>query len=176
VSPRIDYQLTPTNTLSLRYAFSDADILHSGVGSFNLVSTGVHNHGTDHTLQLANTKVLGASAINETKFQFYRANIASLSGDSSPQLDVLNAFVGGGAQIGDSRNTLGSYEFQNYTTVSHTWQTVRFGVRVRAAGLNNFSPINFGGTFTFAGETAPELNALNQPVLGSSGPTGVGKY
>jgi hypothetical protein len=40
VSPRVDYQLTPNDTLSVRYAFSDADIEHSGVGGFNLVSTG----------------------------------------------------------------------------------------------------------------------------------------
>jgi Carboxypeptidase regulatory-like domain len=71
ISPRIDYQLTPTDTLSIRYAFSTADIQHSGVGGFNLVSTGIHNHGNDHTVQIANTKVLGASIVNETRFQFY---------------------------------------------------------------------------------------------------------
>jgi hypothetical protein len=73
VSPRIDYQLTPADTLSIRYAFSDADIEHSGVGGFNLVSTGIHNHGADHTAQITNTVVLGANALNETRFQFYRA-------------------------------------------------------------------------------------------------------
>jgi hypothetical protein len=169
ISPRIDYQLTPTDTLSVRYAFSRADIQHSGVGGFNLVSTGIHNHGNDQTAQIANTKVLGASATNETRFQFYRASISSISEDSRPQLDVLNSFVGGGAQVGNSFNTLNTYEFQNYTTISHTSHTIRFGVRARAATLDNISPINFGGTFTFGGLTAPELNAANQPVLDAAG-------
>jgi Carboxypeptidase regulatory-like domain len=169
VSPRVDYQITPTDTLSVRYAFSTADIQHSGVGGFDLVSTGIHNHGNDQTVQIANTKVLGASALNETRFQFYRANISSISEDSGPQLNVLNAFTGGGAQVGNSSNTLGTYEFQNYTTISRASHTLHFGVRVRAATLDNFSPINFGGTFTFAGSLAPELNAANQPVLDSSG-------
>jgi Carboxypeptidase regulatory-like domain len=79
VSPRVDYQLTPADTLSIRYAFSDADIEHSGVGGFNLVSSGIHNHGTDHTAQIANTLVIGANALNETRLQFYRAGISSIS-------------------------------------------------------------------------------------------------
>ena len=118
VSPRIDYQLTPNDTLSGRYQFSDADIEHSGVGGFNLVSTGIHNHGTDQTVQLANALVLGTNLLNETRFQFYRAHISSLSEDPSPQLDVLNSFVGGGAQVGNSFNTLNTYEFQNYATTT----------------------------------------------------------
>src|SRR4051794_18263109 len=86
VSPRVDYQLTPADTLSIRYAFSDADIEHSGVGGFNLVSSGIHNHGTDHTAQIANTLILGANALNETRFQFYRAGISSVSEDTTPRL------------------------------------------------------------------------------------------
>jgi hypothetical protein len=46
---------------------------------------------------------------------------------------------------------------------------LRFGVRARAATLDNTSPINFGGSYTFAGRLAPELDANNQPVLDSSG-------
>ena len=169
ISPRVDYQLTPNDTLSGRYEFSDADIQHSGVGGFNLVSTGIHNYGTDETAQIANTLVLGANMLNETRFQFYRAHIASLSENLNPQLDVLNSFIGEGAQVGNSSNMLNTYEFQNYATVAHGKHTVRFGIRVRAATLANTSPINFGGTFTFAGGIAPELDANNQPVLDPSG-------
>jgi hypothetical protein len=167
VRPRIDYQLTPTDTLSIRYAFSTADIQHSGVGGFNLVSSGIHHHGDDQTLQIANTMVLGVHALNETRFQFYRASISSISENPSPRLAVLNSFIGGGAQVGHSFNTLDTYELQNYTTVSHNTHTLRFGVRLRAATLDNSSPINFGGTFTFAGRLAPELNADNEPILDS---------
>jgi Carboxypeptidase regulatory-like domain/TonB dependent receptor len=169
ISPRVDYQLTPTDTLSVRYAFSSADIKHSGVGAFNLVSTGIHNHGRDQTVQISNTKILGSSAINETRFQFYRATISSISENPSPQIDVLNAFVGGGAQVGNSFNLLDTYEFQNNTTITYGDQTWRFGARVRAATLDNNSPVNFGGTFTFGGGLAPELNANNQPMVDSSG-------
>ncbi len=169
VSPRVDYQLTPSDTLSVRYVFQTVDIQHSGVGSFNLVSTGFHNQGEGNTLQIANTKVLSSNIINQTRFQFDRQTITSVSDSLDAQIDVLNAFVGGGAQLGTSSNALSSFEFQNFTTISHHVHTWNFGVRVRAAVLNNTSPINFGGTFVFSGGLAPELDAHNQPVLDSSG-------
>ena len=169
VSPRVDYQLTPNDTLSVRYGFSTADIRHSGVGSFNLVSTGIHNYGDDQTAQIANTFVIGSKAINETRFQFYRANISSIAEDSGPALDVLSSFVGGGAQVGASFNLQNSYELQNYTTISHGPHNWRFGVRLRAETLDNTSPVNFGGTFIFAGGLAPELDASNRPLLNASG-------
>ena len=169
VSPRVDYQLTPSDTLSARYVFATADIRHAGVGGFNLVPTGFHTHGDDDTFQVSNTKIFGSSVVNQSRFQFERGTISSASDNPGSQIDVLNAFVGGGAQLGNSSNTLDSYEFQNYTTISHKAHTWRFGVRVRAAELSNTSPINFGGTFVFAGSLAPELNANNQPVLDASG-------
>ncbi|MGH9772837.1 MAG: beta-sandwich domain-containing protein, partial [Candidatus Acidiferrales bacterium] len=169
VSPRVDYQLTPNDSLSVRYAFSTADIQHAGVGGFNRVSTGFHNHGNVQNIQISNTRVLGSNAINETRFQFDRGNISSVSDNSSPQIDALNSFIGGGAQVGNSFNTLDSFEFQNYTTISRETHTLHFGVRVRSAILDNTSPVNFGGTFVFAGGLAPDLGANNQPVLDASG-------
>lgn len=169
VNPRIDYQLTSNDTISLRYEFADADIRHSGVGGFNLDSTGVHNHGTDQTVQFSNVLTLGANALNETRLQYYRASISNVSENHAAQLDVMSAFIGGGAQVGSSSNSLDSWEFQNYATIAHGKHTIHLGVRVRDATIDNTSPINFGGTFTFAGRTAPELDSNNQPVLGASG-------
>ena len=64
-------------------------------------------------------------------------------------MSVAGAFNGGGAQIGRYSNTTNNYELQNYTTISggaHTW---KFGARVRAETINNFSPTNFGGSYNF---------------------------
>jgi hypothetical protein len=48
-------------------------------------------------------------------------------------------------------------------------QTWRFGVRLRQQRIEDISPQNFNGTFTFSGGLAPELDANNQQVVGSSG-------
>jgi hypothetical protein len=46
---------------------------------------------------------------------------------------------------------------------------MRFGVRARGVKITDFSPQNFGGTFTFSGGDAPQLDAANQIVLDSHG-------
>lgn len=169
ISPRIDDQLTPKDTVSLRYMIADADIQHSGVGAFNLDTTGVHNQGTDQSVQFSNALTVGENAVNETRFQYYRAHIANTSESPAPQLQVLNAFTGGGAQVGNSSSLLNTWEFQNYVTLQRGHHTLDMGLRVRAQTIDNTSPIDFGGTFTFGGRSAPQLGPNNQPLLNSSG-------
>ena len=150
LNPRFDFQINQKNTLTARYAYSAADVQDSGVGSLNLVSRGVHSNDKNHTVQLTETAVLGASAVNETRFQYLRLDGSRVSKDLSPAVQVLGAFSGGGAQTGLGIGQA-NYELQNYTSVAkgkHTW---RFGVRLRTEKLLNDSSSNFGGTFTFSG-------------------------
>lgn len=169
LSPRIDSQLSDKDTLSVRYRFATADIQGAGVGSFNLVSTGLHNHSDSQTVQITNTIALSVNALNETRFQFYRVNLSSAAEQAPPTLEVLGAFTGGGAQAGNSFNLENDYELQNYTTLLHRTHTWRFGMRLRAGFLNNTSPADFGGTFIFSGGLAPQLDASNHAVLGPDG-------
>jgi hypothetical protein len=169
VSPRIDYELNGSNTLSLRYQWLQADVPDSGIGAFNLVSRGVHAHTTSQTLQATETAILGASVVNETRFQYFRTQSSLTSNDPGVAIQVLGAFNSGGAQTGNTTDLQNNYEFQNYTTIAagkHTW---KFGARLRGTLETNFSPQNFGGTFTFGGGLAPELDANNQPFVDASG-------
>jgi hypothetical protein len=169
LSPRIDRQLGANDTLSVRYRFSTADIEDAGVGGFNLVSIGTHNHSDNQTVQVSNTVVLSANAVNETRFQYFRTSLSMIAQEPPPTVQVLGSFNGGGAQAGHSFNLENDYELQNYTSLlrgSHTW---RFGARLRAAYLNDTSPTNFGGTFVFSGGLAPELGPDNLPVVGPDG-------
>ncbi len=169
LSPRIDRQVSTNDTLSVRYRFSTADIRDQGVGGFSLVSTGLHNHSDSQTVQAANTIVLGANAVNETRFQFFRFDLSTLAEQPPPSIQVLGSFIGGGAPAGRSFNVENDYELQNYTSLLHGGHTWRFGARLRAAYLDDTSPTNFGGTFVFSGSLAPELDANNQPVIGANG-------
>lgn len=132
VNARTDHQLTSNDTISLRFEVADADIRHSG--GFNLDTTGVPNHGTDQRVQLSNMLTLGANVLNETRMQYYRANISNRSENHSPQLEVMNAFTGGGAQVGNSSNTLNSWEVQNYATIARGRHTG--GIRIECTSKN----------------------------------------
>ena len=151
ISPRIDYQLSKNNTLTFRYGYTRNDLENQGVGNLSLLSTGYHALDTDHTIQLIETAVLSTKVINETHFQLFHTNASELETSDLPGITVAGAFNGGGAQIGKYSDTENHYELQNYTTVSggaHTW---KFGARVRAVTINNFSPTNFGGNYNFFG-------------------------
>jgi len=169
VSPRIDYQVSANNTLSARYHYSRADIQDNGIGSFNLISRGYHSLNTHQTLQLTDTQVIGGSIINEARFQFFHTNGETIANNSTPAIQVLGSFNGGGAQVGRSFDTQNSYEFQDYVSILHGVHSLKFGVRARGQTDNNVSPQNFGGTFTFGGGFAPQLDANNQPVLDAAG-------
>jgi hypothetical protein len=60
-------------------------------------------------------------------------------------------------------------EFQNNTTIARGQHTWRFGVRLRVGRIEDISPQNFNGTFTFSGGLAPVLDAGNNPVLDAAG-------
>jgi hypothetical protein len=169
VNPRLDYQLDGRNTLSLRYVYLHSDVRDAGLGGFNLISRGYHVLGDNQTIQLTETAALSASVINETRFQYIHTNGETIANTLAPAIQVLGSFNGGGAQVGHSSNGQNNYEFQDYMSVarkSHYW---KFGVRLRGETIDNTSPQNFGGTFTFGGGDAPLLDGNNQPVLDSSG-------
>jgi hypothetical protein len=169
VTPRADYQLNAQNTLTVRYSFTRANIADADIGSFNLASQGYGISIRNQMLQATETMVIGASAVNETRFQFSRIANAMTPNTTGAAIQVLGSFNGGAAPIGNSSDTQNNYELHNYTSVVRSKHTWRFGVRLRGATDRNVSRQNFAGTFTFGGGLAPELDANNQPVLGADG-------
>jgi len=150
ISPRIDYQIGPNNTLMFRYGITHSDVRDNGIGGFDLASRGYHSQFTNQTVQAAETLVLG-TAVNETRFQYYRSATQSIAGSTDPAVMVLQSFNGGGATLGRTFDTQNSFELQNYTSMvkgAHSW---RFGMRLRGQTDDSVSPQNFNGTFTFAG-------------------------
>ena len=169
VSPRVDYQLSPNHTLMLRYGVTHSDVPDNGVGAFDLATRTSHTQFTNQTVQIAETAVLG-SAVNETRFQFYRSASQAIATDMNPQILVLGSFNGGGSPNGRSFDTQNSYEFQNYTSMLHAAHSAKFGIRLRGQTDDSVSPQNFNGAFTFGGGALePVLNTQNQPVFDASG-------
>ncbi|MBI3696232.1 MAG: TonB-dependent receptor [Acidobacteria bacterium] len=169
LTPRIDYQLNPNHTIVLRYQDLRSDLANQGIGQFSLASRAVDTADRDHILQLTETAVLSARAINETRVQFIRSR-SRLEGDTMlPTIQVLDAFTGGGAHTGVASNWQDRFEAQNLTSITSGTHLVKFGARMRASRLSDSSNQNFTGTFTFAGGPAPQLDANHQIVRDASG-------
>ena len=164
VSPRIDTQLSPDNVLTVRYGITRAGIRDAGIGGFDLDSRGYHSwYGID-TVQAGETSIHG-TAVNETRFQYYRNSYHTEANQTGPQILVAGAFNGGAAPNSRSFDTQDSFEFQNYTSALRGRHTLRFGVRLRYQRQDNLSTQDFSGAFAFSGGAlAPVLGADNQPL------------
>src|SRR5207247_6963254 len=115
VSPRIDYQLNPSNTLVGRYTYSQSSRLNGGVGEFALESRAVNSDTTQHTAQLTETAVLSPHAINETRVQFIRNRASQTGKTTGPSIVLPEAFTDGAPLLFNYTNE-DRYEVNNSTS------------------------------------------------------------
>src|SRR5215813_5393945 len=152
-SPRIDYQINRNNTLVGRYNFTRFTNV-TGVGGFSLPSRAYSSENEEQSVQLTETAVINKTIVNETRFQFEH-NTRQLNADNSiPTVQVLDSFTGGGSQVGKASNTENQWELTNTTSFVKGAHSLKLGARFRHVSINDFSPQNFGGTYTFTTITA----------------------
>jgi Carboxypeptidase regulatory-like domain len=149
LGPRIDYQISKNNTLTVRYQYFHNTEHNEGIGQFSLLDQAYNSTEDEHTLQISDTQVLSSNVINETRFQFNRDNSSQTVQGFSPTIMVLGAFTGGGNQLGNPIDHENRYEFQNYTSVVHHTHLIKFGARLRGTTDSSDSNANFNGVFTF---------------------------
>ena len=169
ISPRVNYQLNPNNKLMFYYSHNRSSVTNAGVGDFSLASRAYGISSSDHLFRMSETSLVSPKALNETRFQFLRSSVSLDSDNSLPAIKVLEAFTGGGAQVGRSLSTANRWEAHNYTSYVHGQHTFRFGGWLRGVHITDVSPSNFGGTYLFAGGLAPRLDSNNQAVRDSNG-------
>jgi hypothetical protein len=172
IAPRIDYQLSTNNTLTVRFEERWNSQDNNGLGRYNLpppYSDLAYNNTSDNqNIMITETAVLNAHTINETRFQYSRTWTQSL-GNEIPQIDVANEFITGGNGLGNNTDLTHHFELQNYTSFSLGTHTVRFGGRVRRNSDLSNNPTGFNGTYTFTGGVEPVLGANNQIVYDANG-------
>src|SRR3989475_2831580 len=130
-NPRAYYQLSPNNTLSVRYGFTHVDIPSAGVGGFNFISHDARTTPTAHTIQATETAVFAENMVNEARFQFFRSSNQITPNTIGPGIQVLGAFNSGASPAGHSFDTQNNHEFQDYFSVVHGRHSWRFGLRLR---------------------------------------------
>jgi hypothetical protein len=179
VSPRADFQLNGSNTLSVRYSYLENDHLVTGIGAFDLnaiqfgglsyASNGYSSNSNDQEAQVVETAVLSPTIVNETHFEYDRNNVGTVSQSATPELMVAQSFTAGGSGYsapGYPKNyELQNYfELQNYTSVTWGAHTTKMGIRVRSTLLDQTSPQGFNGNYQFLGSSdAPYLGSALQP-------------
>lgn len=149
-SPRVDFQINQNHTLIARYNYTKNTRI-DGVGGFQLPSRAYDRENSEQSIQFTETAIINKTIINETRFEFEHNTSGQNADNSIPTLDVNDGFTGGGAQVGQTHSTTNDWELTNNTTMSHGAHSLKFGARFRTVSIDQFSPQNFGGTFTFFG-------------------------
>ena len=168
ITQRVDYALSANNTLVGRYSYSENSSENQGVGTFNLASRAYNSGTADHTVQLTETSILGTHAVNETRFQYDHDRTHQDASGTSPAINVLSAFTGGSPTVGLAYDTLKHIEISNMTTYNRGAHVLKFGLRARHYSVEDNSPSNYNGTFSFSGGVAPVLDANSQIVAGQT--------
>src|SRR5262245_1432341 len=168
LSTRVDSQLSAKQTLSVRYGYSSGHSSNAGIGGFSLPSRAYETSNNEHSLQVMET-VTGLKAINEMRFRYVRQYRGQFGDNTVPVIQVPEAFVDGGSEIGTSTRRQDVWELNNVTMWVLGNHSMRAGLQVHGARISDLSPRNFGGTFTFAGRTAPLLNAAGEIERDASG-------
>ena len=150
LSPRLDLQLTPNNTLTIRYMYDLVKNTNDGVSQFALPTQGYNTLNQEQTLQMSDTQVLGPHVINETRFQYIRDRDSQTPEDTTPTVTVQGAFTGGGNNTGTARDSQDHYELQNYTTAALGNHSINFGARLRLLRDSNYSTAGFNGNYTYS--------------------------
>ena len=149
LSPRLDYQITPSNTLTVRYQYNRGVDTGDGPGQYLLASQAYNTHSIENTLQISDSQVINAHLVNETRFQYERDRDEQTPQDTSPTLTVQGTFTGGGSNDGTSRTSGDHYELQNYSTATFKNHSARFGVRLRAYRESDYSNAGTNGSYNF---------------------------
>jgi hypothetical protein len=149
LTPRFDFQLGKSNTVTIRDSFSRSISSGSGVGTLNLASQATNSANYENALQVSDTIVVNSHLINETHFQWRHIRNNSYATVTAPTVTVEGAFTEGGASAGTNTDHEDLLELQNYSTATAGKHTMRFGTRLRSYRDANNSTSGENGSYIF---------------------------
>ena len=154
-SPRLDYQLTPGNTLTARYQYYRETQDNESVGGFSLPSLGTNAFNSESTVQITDTQTVSPRTINETRFQFVHEIVNHTPVSTSPMISVSDGFNNGGNTAGTSNDTQNRYELQNITYLVLGPHSLKYGFRLRSTTDDNSTNSAFNGEYSFGKRQLP---------------------
>ncbi len=173
IGPRIDYQISPNNVLTMRYQWWEDIEDNDGIQQFSLPTQAYDSRQVEHTVQVSDTQVVSARTVNQVRFQFLRDDSTQTPASTLPAVNVLGAFTGGGNFQQTALSTENHYELQNLTTMSLGKHQVVFGGRLRDYDvLLNSTSQGYNGTYTFG--TINEYMAAEKALASCPAPCAAG--
>ncbi len=153
-SLRLDRQFSPNNFAYVRDQWSQTHITNGGIDPLVLPSAAYALNTLTNTVQMADTQILSARVMNETRFQYLRTRLRQDPNSTAPALVAEGSFTAGGSSTQELHDNQDLYELQDEFEMEHGSHSIRTGFRFRDRRDANVSTANFNGQFIF-----PSLDA-----------------
>jgi hypothetical protein len=150
ISGRIDHQLGANHTLIGRYEWEKDGQTNAGLDTYSMPSRAYATDEREQTVQVTETAVINARAVNEVKFQYRRSEDSNRAVSSDPAVQVPEAFIDGGTSASLNHLLENRYELQEVLSLAAGKHTFKLGGRFRAIDESNASADDYNGIYTFA--------------------------
>jgi Carboxypeptidase regulatory-like domain len=164
INPRVDFQLTKNNFISIRDDFSRYSSQGNGVGTLNLQEQATSTLSKSNQLQIGDTWVINPKLLMEPRFMWRRiSNNSSDTGVSSltPSVTVQGAFTAGGGNAVKVVDHEDIFMLQDYGTATMGRHTLRFGARARSYRDANYSESGTNGSYYFTSAASYQATVNN---------------
>ncbi len=145
----LDLQTGSNNTLIFREFYFRTVQTGAGVSALNLPEQAYKTDNHENTFQAADTVVVNAHLLNETRFQWRRIRNDQTPSYFTPTVTVQGAFTTGGNNQGVIQDHQDISEFQNVSTATIGYHTMRFGTRLRSYRDANYATSGTNGYYLF---------------------------
>lgn len=176
LGPRFDWAINKNNTLTVRYQYYRNTQTGNLGNQLSLPTQAYYSQSTENTIQISDTQVFGTKIVNETRFQYNRDNNLQNPQDTNPAASVLGNFLGGGNSEGNLNDLENNFELQNYTSWIQGNHILKFGGRLRATQVTDYSTAGFNGTFVFAPFSKIQNSSPTQLAITTGSPNAAVNY
>jgi Carboxypeptidase regulatory-like domain len=167
LTPRVDFQISKNNFMSIRDQYARYSAQGNGVGALSLPEQAFGGVNWSNDVQIGDTWVINSHLLMEPRFLWRRISNNSESNAFTPAVTVQGAFTTGGNGIGVLHDHQDVFMLQNYGTATIGRHTVRFGGRARAYRDADYSTAGINGSYFFncalTSPTCPESYQAEKP-------------
>jgi hypothetical protein len=150
LNPRIDFQLTKSNFISIRDSFQRYSGHGNGVGTLSLPDQATSSINYENDLQIGDTWIITPHLLLEPRFLWRRINNNQMPNLLTPAVTVQGAFTNGGSSAGNVQDHEDIFMLQTYGTATAGPHTLRFGARARSYRDANYSTAGLNGSYFFS--------------------------
>ncbi len=161
LTPRVDFQISKNNFMSIRDQYSRYSEHGNGVGALNLPEQAENGVNWSNEVQIGDTWVINPHLLMEPRFLWRRIS-NNVSSNFTPTVTVQGAFTTGGNSIGTLHDHQDVFMLQNYGTATFGPHTLRFGARARAYRDANYTTSGANGSYNFSNVAAYQAGTPSQ--------------